>query len=93
MKGSPEIRLSSAAGLPQQIAEHLTGEIRGGVLKLGQKLPPEADLCKQYGVSRTVIRELLPGCGMTVCWNPARAAASLSDPGKIGGPSGWIGSI
>ncbi len=57
MKGSPEIRLSSAAGLPQQVAEHLTGEIRGGVLKLGQKLPPEADLCKQYGVSRTVIRE------------------------------------
>ncbi len=56
MKGSPEIRLSSAAGLPQQVAEHLTGEIRDGVLKLGQKLPPEADLCKQYGVSRTVIR-------------------------------------
>lgn len=57
MKGSSEIKLSSEAGLPQQVAEHLTGEIRDGVLTLGQKLPPEADLCKQYGVSRTVIRE------------------------------------
>jgi DNA-binding FadR family transcriptional regulator len=57
MKGSAEIRLSSAAGLPQQVAEHLVGEIRDGVLELGQKLPSEADLCKQYGVSRTVIRE------------------------------------
>jgi GntR family transcriptional repressor for pyruvate dehydrogenase complex len=57
MKGASEIRLSPEAGLPQQVAEHLTGEIREGILKLGQKLPSEADLCKQYGVSRTVIRE------------------------------------
>ncbi|MEJ2168722.1 MAG: FadR/GntR family transcriptional regulator [Desulfobacterales bacterium] len=57
MKDLPEFKLSSEVGLPQQVAEHLAGEIRAGVLKLGQKLPPESDLCRQYGVSRTVIRE------------------------------------
>lgn len=57
MKDLPEFKLSSEVGLPQQVAEHLAGEIRDGVLKLGQKLPPESDLCRQYGVSRTVIRE------------------------------------
>ena len=57
MKGAPDIRLSPEAGLPQQVAEHLAGEIRDGVLELGQKLPSESELCKQYGVSRTVIRE------------------------------------
>ena len=57
MKDLPEIRLSPELGLPQQVAEHLAGEIREGALKLGQKLAPEADLCKKYGVSRTVIRE------------------------------------
>lgn len=57
MSDLPEIELSSGAGLPQQVAEHLSGEIREGVLKIGEKLPPEADLCKKYGVSRTVIRE------------------------------------
>ncbi len=57
MNVTPEVELSSGAGLPQQVAEHLSAEIREGILKLGVKLPPEAELCKKYGVSRTVIRE------------------------------------
>ena len=55
MNVTPEVELSSGAGLPQQVAEHLSAEIREGILKLGVKLPPEAELCKKYGVSRTVI--------------------------------------
>jgi len=86
MNDLPEIRLSPESGLPQQVAEHLSGEIREGVLKLGQKLSPEADLCKKYGVSRTVIREAVArlrhdgllesrqGSGVTVAsWENRRA--------------------
>ena len=57
MAGGPEVELSSGAALPQQVAEHLAGEIRDAVLSVGDKLPPEADMCTRYGVSRTVIRE------------------------------------
>ena len=57
MAERPAIKLSSGAGLPQQVAEHLAGEIREGMPAPGEKLPPEGDLCKRYGVSRTVIRE------------------------------------
>ncbi|MBW1699650.1 MAG: FadR family transcriptional regulator [Deltaproteobacteria bacterium] len=86
MNDLQEIKLSSGAGLPQQVAEHLSGEIHDGVLKTGQKLPPEAELCKKYGVSRTVIREAVArlkhdgllesrqGSGVTVAsWENRRA--------------------
>ena len=86
MKDSPEIKFSPELGLPQQVAEHLAGEIREGTLKLGQKLVPEADLCKKYGVSRTVLREAVArlkhdgllesrqGSGVTVAsWENRRA--------------------
>ncbi len=86
MSELPEIKLSPELGLPQQVAEHLAGEIRGGSLKPGQKLAPEADLCKKYGVSRTVIREAVArlrhdgllesrqGSGVTVAsWEKRRA--------------------
>ena len=86
MDDLPEIKLSPGLGLPQQVAEHLAGEIRGGTLKPRQKLAPEAELCKKYGVSRTVIREAVArlrhdgllesrqGSGVTVAsWENRRA--------------------
>jgi GntR family transcriptional repressor for pyruvate dehydrogenase complex len=43
--------------LSEQVAEQLEAEVRSGRLAPGSKLPPEARLVEQLGVSRTVVRE------------------------------------
>ncbi len=53
------IKLMKGSGIPQQIAEHLVGEIRDNRLKPGEKLASETELCKIYHVSRTAIREAI----------------------------------
>ncbi len=45
--------------LPDQVAEALAAEIRGGRLGEGQKLPTEAALVARFAVSRSVVREAL----------------------------------
>ncbi len=45
--------------LSQQIGDFLKREIRSGAFNPGDRLPPETELAKKYGVSRTVIREAL----------------------------------
>ena len=49
--------VSSGARLSDQVAEQLAAEIRRGGLAPGDKLPTEARLVEQFGVSRTVVRE------------------------------------
>jgi GntR family transcriptional repressor for pyruvate dehydrogenase complex len=39
------------------VANHIQDLIAGGELKPDDRLPPESELCEQFGVSRTVIRE------------------------------------
>lgn len=54
-------------GLPRRVSamEAVVADLRqaveGGSLAVGEKLPSEASLAKQYGVSRPVIREALRG--------------------------------
>ncbi len=45
--------------LTQELVEQLTDLIAQGSLKPGDKLPTESSLMKQYGVSRTVVREAI----------------------------------
>ena len=45
--------------LAEQLAGLLETEIRSGRLQVGQKLPTEAALVAQFGVSRTVVREAI----------------------------------
>jgi GntR family transcriptional repressor for pyruvate dehydrogenase complex len=40
-----------------QVANQIEELILSGILKIGEKLPPERELCEQFGVSRTVVRE------------------------------------
>ena len=40
-----------------QIRETLRGEITGGILKRGEKLPAEHELASKFNVSRMTIRE------------------------------------
>ncbi|MFM7024892.1 MAG: FadR/GntR family transcriptional regulator [Limnohabitans sp.] len=53
----PFFPVSSGARLSDQVAEQLAAEIRRGGLAPGDKLPTEAQLVTQFGVSRTVVRE------------------------------------
>jgi GntR family transcriptional regulator, transcriptional repressor for pyruvate dehydrogenase complex len=48
-----------ARRLPDEIASVLAQEIRGAVLKPGDCLPSEKQLCVRFGVSRTVVREAI----------------------------------
>jgi GntR family transcriptional regulator len=52
-------RLTRDSRLPyyEQLKTHLLGEIRSGVLRQGDQLDSEPDLCARFGVSRTVVRQ------------------------------------
>lgn len=52
-------RLKKPRHLPDDIAAILRDEIQKETLKPGEKLPTESMLAKEFGVSRTVIREAL----------------------------------
>ncbi|WP_197054704.1 winged helix-turn-helix domain-containing protein [Paracoccus sp. PAMC 22219] len=45
--------------LPSRIAAHMAARIQQGGLKPGDKLPTEAAMSRDFGVSRTVIREAI----------------------------------
>ncbi len=53
----PFTPVTSGARLSDQVAGQLAAEIRRGGLGPGDKLPTEAQLVEQFGVSRTVVRE------------------------------------
>lgn len=73
------------------VAESLTEKIRSGALQPGVQLPTEAELCAQYDVSRTVVREavarlrseglVIPhqGRGMFVSETPSPRNFSIPD--------------
>ncbi len=46
-------------GLAHTLVEDLTGKIRDGALRPGDKLPTESEIMQAFGVSRTVVREAL----------------------------------
>lgn len=45
--------------LAQELVEVLGGRIRDGLLRVGDKLPTEAAIVGEFGVSRTVVREAI----------------------------------
>ncbi len=46
-----------APSLSQRVVEGVTERIRGGVLKPGERVPTEPELMREFGVSRSVVRE------------------------------------
>lgn len=46
-------------GLAHELVERLKGRILAGEIEPGQKLPTEASLVSEFGVSRTVVREAI----------------------------------
>ena len=55
---SPAFR-GPAITLPQELKQRLLDMIEAGGLGEGHRLPTEAELCKRFGVSRTVLREAM----------------------------------
>lgn len=51
--------LKKPGGLAIQLVHAMTEQIRSGRLKAGDKLPTEAAIMKDFGVSRTVVREAI----------------------------------
>jgi len=45
--------------LAQALVDELTGRVRSGTLAPGDKLPTEAEIMREFGVSRTVVREAI----------------------------------
>jgi len=88
--------LTPAGGsLSDRIYEEIYQKITLGEWPLGTRLPTEVDLARQFGVSRTVVREALlrlridgvvesrQGAGTRVINTPNRAVLELAEPGSI----------
>lgn len=56
---SPALRPKRSRNLAHLLVDDLTGRIRGGQLKAGDKLPTESEFVAAFGVSRTVVREAI----------------------------------
>jgi GntR family transcriptional regulator, transcriptional repressor for pyruvate dehydrogenase complex len=55
----PDLKRVQRTSLSDGIVEQITGLIGRGVLKPGDRIPSEKQLCKQFGVGRTSVREAL----------------------------------
>lgn len=56
---SPTLVPRRPRNLAQGLVERLSEQIRGGLIRPGEKLPTESELMRLFGVSRTVVREAL----------------------------------
>lgn len=66
----------------EEIARALGGEILGGVHPPGELMPPEAALLKRFGVSRTVLREVIKTLAAKgLLSSRARVGTWVLDPG------------
>ena len=57
--GSGSINFNSNIPYYLQLIELLKGKIKAGEWMPGDQLPSEPDLCEEYGISRTVVRQAL----------------------------------
>jgi len=51
--------IKTNSSLSEKIEEVIEEAIRSGILKTGMKLPTEQELCQQFSVSRTAVREAI----------------------------------
>jgi GntR family transcriptional regulator, transcriptional repressor for pyruvate dehydrogenase complex len=52
-------KLEGETGVVSQIVEQFKERLINGQLKAGDQVPPEPELCRQFGVSRTAVREAM----------------------------------
>src|SRR5690606_30743330 len=61
--------LRRKTGLPQQLVQEFKGLIMSGQWPAGSRIPTERELCEQYDVSRSVVREAV---SVLVCFGVLR---------------------
>jgi len=66
------------------VADSLGTAIVTGVYTAGNPMPIEAELCQQYGASRSVVREAVKMLTAKVCWDPGRGWARGCSRKRIG---------
>lgn len=59
----PVVQPIRRKAISDEIVEQIVGLISRQELKPGDRLPPERDLCRQFGVGRTTLREALRSLG------------------------------
>ena len=72
--------------LSGQVVSRIRGLVERGELSAGDQLPPEGDLARELGVSRTIVREalkLLEGQGIVAMVTGRRAMIRAVDPGLV----------
>jgi GntR family transcriptional regulator, transcriptional repressor for pyruvate dehydrogenase complex len=79
----------SVGRISEIIVERIRLLIRDGELKPGDRLPPERDLCKSFGVSRVTVREalrMLQSSGLVEIRVGSRGGALVTAPtsGRVG---------
>lgn len=52
-------RRKHSGSLTEQVVAHISSLMESGALEPGEKLPPESEIVRQQGVSRTVVREAI----------------------------------
>lgn len=55
----PGLKPAARTSLSEHIVDQITGLIRAGALKPGDRIPSEKQLCEQFAVGRTSVREAL----------------------------------
>ena len=59
MRTSSTIERKPRQSLSRRLARSLSASIATGRIRVGEKLPTEQELCDEFGVSRTVVREAI----------------------------------
>ena len=90
--------LSEAPGVrPQRVAERIVDgirdQIRSGVLRPGDRLPSELDLCAELGVGRLTVREalrVLEAGGLVQSDKTGRVRTYRIAPDAFSGLEDWV---
>jgi hypothetical protein len=67
-----------AGPLYLQIAQQVREAVDDGVLRPGDRLPPQRDLAQQVGVDLTTVTRPSPSCARPACWMRRAPAAPSS---------------
>jgi DNA-binding FadR family transcriptional regulator len=84
---APLAPVARSARLADAVADQIAERILSGALAPGQALAPERELCREFGVSRTVIREAirsLAGKGMVESIGGSGVRVLALDAGTVG---------
>lgn len=79
--------------LADRLVAAIRAEIAAGALRPGARLPTEGQLCAQYSVSRTVVREAVARLAADGLVTPRQGAGVFVNEGAIGGVGAMLADL